>query len=390
MRTPGILQKHIYTNNYVTLLQSGNHFFSRLLQLIQEANTLVHVQYYIVDMDKTGQQLLQALIQASTRGVQVFVLVDAYASNQIQPHNLHLFTTHGIRIKRFAPLKNKKGYGLGRRMHHKICWVDGHTALIGGINIADKYSGFNGNEPWLDFAVEVQGPVCADIRKVCEELLPNRWTKGLPHLSTHNPVKGPHLLRISQNDWLRNKAEISRSYRMAIRTSTTSLTIVASYFLPGNRMRRLVKAASQRGVNITVVLGGISDVPLMKPAITYLYNWLLRNGVTIYEWQNSVLHGKLAIADEEWVTIGSYNLNALSDYGSLELNVEVQDATFAHQTTQAVQALIKQGCTRIDADLFTQNTRWWVQLGRWCSYQLLRLSLRLLFVFMQGRKPSGF
>lgn len=390
MRTPVILQKHIFTHNHVTLLQSGSGFFNRLLQLIQEAKTLVHVQYYIVDLDKTGQQVLQALIQAADRGVQVFVVVDAYASSQLDAPHLAQFTAHGIRIKRFSPLKGKKGYGLGRRMHHKICWVDGHTALIGGINIADKYSGFNGKIPWLDFAVEIQGPACADIRKVCEEVLPNRWTRNHPMLQPTNLLAGNQLSRISQNDWLRNKAEISRSYRMAIRTSTTSLIIVASYFLPGNRMRRLIKAAAQRGVNITLVLGGISDVPLMKPAITYLYNWLLRNNVTIYEWQKSVLHGKLAIADEEWVTIGSYNLNALSDYGSLELNVEVQDTTFAHQTTQLVQALIAEGCIPIEPKTFAHNTRWWVQLGRWLSYQLLRLSLRVLFLLMQGRRVSPF
>lgn len=388
MRTAEIFQKHQYALNQVTLLQSGAPFFTRLLQLLGEAQTTIHVQYYIVDLDQTGQQVLQALKAAAARGVQVFMLVDAYASAQVTKAHIMELATHGIKAKRFSPLKTKKGYGLGRRMHHKICWVDGHTALIGGINLADKYSGFNGKIPWLDFAVEITGPACTDVLNVCEELLPNRWMRQLQPPQETQP-QGSCLSRISQNDWLRYKAEISRSYRHALRTSTTSLVIVASYFFPGNRMRRLIKAAAKRGVNITVILGGFSDVPLMKSAITYLYDWLLRNNVTIYEWQPSVLHAKLAIVDEEWVTIGSYNLNALSDYGSLELNVEVQDTLFAKTTKQHLQQLINEGCHKIEQQDYLRNKSWYIQLWRWFSYKLLRLSLRLLFLVMQGRKPSS-
>lgn len=388
MRTPEIFHKHQYAFNQVTLLQSGAPFFTRLLQLLGEAQTTIHLQYYIVDLDHTGGQVLQALRAAAARGVQVFMLVDAYASAHITKQQLRILAGQGIKAKRFSPLKTQKGYGLGRRMHHKICWVDGHTGLIGGINIADKYSGFNGKTPWLDFAVEISGPACTDVLKVCEELLPNKWMRQVeqPIAALH---QGTSLSRISQNDWLRNKAEISRSYRHAIRTSSSSLLIVASYFLPGNRMRRLIKAAAKRGVNVTLVLGGVSDVPLMKSAVTYLYDWLLRNNITIYEWQPSVLHAKLAVVDEEWVTVGSYNLNALSDYGSLELNVEVQDAHFAKTTTQHLQQLINEGCKKIEQHEYLRHKNWYLQLWRWFSYKLLRLSLRVFFLVMQGRKPSS-
>lgn len=383
-----LIPENTFTHNNVTLIGSGRPYFNRLLQLIHEAKQVIHLQVYIFDLDATGMQVLEALQQASSRGVEIFVVVDAYASEHINEKNMLLFTEHGIHVKRFSPLKAKKGWGLGRRMHHKIFWVDGHTALIGGINIADKYSGVNGQEPWLDFAVEVQGPLCARIRKVCDEVLPKRWTRRLYQVAyTGLPLQSlPHLSRITKNDWLRRRIEISGSYRQAIRRADKSLIIVASYFLPGNRIRRLLKRAVERGVLVRVVLVGNSDVPLVKPAMTYLYDWMLRNNILIYEWKKSVLHGKLAVADHQWVTVGSYNLNALSDYGSLELNVEVMDKDFARETERTLETIIANGCEPVNEQQFLKHKNWISQFLRWLSYVLVRLSLRVLFALMQGRK----
>lgn len=389
MSRMSIIPENTFTHNGITLVGSGRPYFNRLLQLIDEARYIIHLQVYIFDLDKTGMMVVEALQRASARGVEIFVVVDAYASEQITEKTIPLFTGYGIHLKRFSPLKSKKGWGIGRRMHHKIFWVDGHSALIGGINIADKYSGLNGKEPWLDFAVEIRGPLCERIRKVCDEVLPRKWTRRLyqqhPYPLTNEPVL-PHLSRITKNDWLRRRVEISGSYRQAIRRADKNLTIVASYFLPGNRIRRLLKKAVERGVLVRIILVGNSDVPLVKPAMTYLYDWMLRNNMVIYEWKKSVLHGKLAVADHQWVTVGSYNLNALSDYGSLELNVEVMDTQFAEETERALEAIIVNGCEPVNEQQFLKNKNWVSQFFRWFSYVLIRMSLRLLFGLMQGRK----
>jgi cardiolipin synthase A/B len=143
MSTPGLRPSHVFAYNHLHLLPSGTPFFTQMLQLINSATKVVHLQYYIFYLDQTGQQVLQALQQAAKRGVKVFVVVDAYASPNLAVSE---FKNHGIHLKRFSPVKIKK-LAVGRRMHHKICWVDGQTALIGGINIADHYSGFNGQMP---------------------------------------------------------------------------------------------------------------------------------------------------------------------------------------------------------------------------------------------------
>jgi cardiolipin synthase len=303
-----------------------------------------------------------------------------------------LFRANGIYVKRFSPIKNKRGYGIGRRLHHKIVWVDGHTALVGGINIADKYSGYQGEAPWLDFAVKVEGPLCNDIKKTCDEVIPKRLLKQVYRKLPKVVFSGdlPHQSRIRKNDWFRSRIEISRSYRQAFRRANKSITVVASYFLPGNRVRRLIKNASERGVQVTVILVGNSDVPFIKSAMTYLYDWMLRNNVSIYEWKNSILHGKIAVADSWWTTIGSYNLNALSDYGSLELNVEIYNEQFATDTEKVIQYYLETGCNQVKREQHASAKNWFVQLGRWFSYIAIRMALRLLFGLMQIRKPSHF
>lgn len=382
-----------YSLNEVKLLQSGDAYFSVLLNAIENAQTLIHLQVYIFDLDKTGNLVLDALKRAVQRGVKVFVVVDAYASEQLTLKTVKEWMSYGIYLKRFSPLKNKRGYGLGRRLHHKIVWVDGKVALIGGINIADKYSGYHGHKPWLDFAVEVNGPLLNEIRKVCEEILPRRVIKRIPHRihkSMQVAANKGIVAGITKNDWLRSQVEISESYRAAIKHAENELTIVASYFLPGNRVRRLLRKATERGVHVKVVLVGVSDVPFVRPAMRYLYDWMFRQNIEIYEWQPSVLHGKLMVVDGRWTTIGSYNLNALSDYGSLELNVEINNDAFATQVNQFLQTEVLPHCTKITSIDFLKHKTIFNQFLRWLSYVGIRMLLRILFGLMQGRKPSHF
>jgi cardiolipin synthase len=392
--TYSFIPKDPFSLNKVELLQSGTPYFARLFELLEQAKHVIHIQFYIFNLDGTGRLVLEALVDAAKRGVKVFVVVDAYASEDINNKTLNLFTQHGINVRRFSTINYKGGLKLGRRMHHKIVWVDGEHALIGGINIADKYSGFDGKAAWLDFAVEVSGPICKNIQKVCNDILRNKWLR-----QAYKDFKTPDYnqnytceSRIIQNDFFRRKLQISQTYRQAIRKSEKSVVIVASYFLPGNSLRRIIKRACDRGVKVTVILTGLSDVPFIKPAIIWLYDWMFRNNITIYEWEKSILHGKLAMIDDEWVTVGSFNLNELSDYGSLELNVEVKNKEFAATTNRLLQQIIKDGCKQITPETYRRRSLT-IRFSRWFSYQLVRLILRFLFVFMQLRddkKMSGF
>ncbi|MBK8954429.1 MAG: hypothetical protein IPM34_02595 [Saprospiraceae bacterium] len=237
---------------------------------------------------------------------------------------------------------------MGRRLHHKICVVDDFRALVGGINIADKYRGTMDEAAWLDFAIFIEGEVCNELKRICGQIEERQFPVFKP--SPNQKYHGQNIpqINIRQNDWLRNRNQIHYSYLMAFEKAERSIYLVASYFLPGRKLRKSLERAAARGVKIKIILAGKSDIPTILNASLYLYRWLLRNKIEIYEWQKSVLHGKLAIVDNEWMTIGSFNLNLLSTYASIELNIDIEDKDLAKSSTDLLNRLISEGCTQID------------------------------------------
>jgi cardiolipin synthase len=377
-----------YTANSVVLLRSGEEYFTALEKLITSAQKSIHIQVYIFDEDQTGTRIISLLREAKQRGIEIYIVIDGYASEKFSKATATALIREGIFIKRFSTIFSNKGFRMGRRLHHKIVLVDDSVALIGGINIANKYKGIDGETPWLDFAVKVQGEICNDIRDVCLAIWNKRFRRKHKLLHFKKVITSPYtvLSRIAVNDWLRRRMQITYAYRDAVRGANTSIVIVASYFLPGSRMRTLIKKAASKGVDITIILGAVSDVPFVRSAMHYLYKWLFMNNIKIYEWKESVLHGKLLIIDEHWTSVGSYNINALSDYGSLEMNVEIKDDAFATATTATLRKIIEEGCVQIDGQQFLDKNIPVVNAWRWFSYQLMRLSLRILFLFMTNKK----
>lgn len=381
-----------YTSNSVTLLRSGDEYFSALEELIIHAQKSIHIQVYIFDEDQTGKRIIQLLKEARQRGVAIYIVLDGYASDKFSKSTALSLISEGIFIKRFSTIFSNKGFRMGRRLHHKIVLADDAVALIGGINIANKYKGVNGETPWLDFAVKVKGEICYDIRDVCVAIWNKRFRRKHKLLHFKRVVTPTYsvLSRIAVNDWLRRRMQITYAYRDAVKGAEQSITIVASYFLPGSRMRAVIRDAAANGIKVTIILGAISDVPFVKPATNYLYKWLFKHNVVIYEWKQSVLHGKIIIVDNHWTSVGSYNINALSDYGSLEMNVEIKDNDFAANAAHTIQQIIEEGCIEINSRQFLKRNLFFINAWRWFSYQLLRLSLRILFLFMTNKKVRNF
>ena len=179
------------------------------------------------------------------------------------------------------------------------------------------------------------------------------------------------------NDWLLHRNEITNKYIQLIRSAKTSITILCSYFIPGAVIRRLLATASAKGVKIKIVTAGISDVYLAKAAEKWLYDWLLRNKIEIYEYQRNVLHGKLAIADQYNMTIGSYNVNNISAYTSMELNVEINDTDFCKESEAQIKAIMNNDCIQITQEKHLQQKNWVIQFTRWLSYQFIRITIAL-------------
>jgi cardiolipin synthase A/B len=383
-----------YHNGYsqqqeVELISGGKPYFDRLLQMVSAAQTAIHLQTYIYQHDATGILVADALMAAAQRGVTVYLLVDGYASQALPGHFIDKLRAAGIQFRFFEPLFKARQFYLGRRMHHKILVVDAQWALVGGINIADRYNDMPGERAWLDFALYVRGSIAQELCVLCWKTWNGFAAKmvqapcGVPGGSVADGVP----VRMRRNDWVRRKNEISVSYIEMLRQAQSHVVIVCSYFLPGKVIRRLLRSAAQRGVSVRVVTAGRSDVPLSKPAERWLYDWLLRYGIELYEFQPTVLHAKIAVCDGQWLTVGSYNVNNISAYASVELNLDVRHAVFATAAETVLNGIIGQQCARISMEAHKKNTNPFRQLGRWFSYQFIR-AVFFLFTFYFKRRAA--
>ena len=154
---------------------------------------------------------------------------------------------------------------------------------------------------------------------------------------------------------------------------------MGSYFLPGIRIINALKKASKNKVKIKLILSGISDLPMTRRATCFLYNKLLHYDIELYEWDKSILHGKAAVIDGYWTTIGSFNLNNLSSYGSLEMNVEINSATFSQMYQSHLEEIILQ-CERITPESLKMKTNVFTKFINLLSYSVTRI-IELMITF---------
>jgi cardiolipin synthase len=389
-----ISSRHDYRSGHsVELLQSGENFFAACEKVIDAAKLFIHFQTYIVDDDETGRRIVNALIRAAGRGVRIYFLLDAYGGSSFSKELTKKVEDAGILFRRFSPGLVTKGFQLSLRLHHKVLLVDGTIAIIGGMNIADRYRGTGKTKAWLDFAILLKGPECAHVLFILKRL----WNKTFisrkerSRETIHNFIHCEEnvKLKVTQNNWSRNKIEILRSYRSAIKHAQNNMIIFGSYFLPGRNERRLLKSASRRGVDITIVLSAESDTPVFTRATNFLYDFILRNNITIYEYLPSNLHAKVATVDGKWSTIGSYNMNHLSDYGSVEMNAEILDHKFTAHFEKLLRAIIRKDCRQVTFEDHTKRKTWLFRVIDWFSYQMIRFMMRLMFAMAPKKsKPK--
>ena len=375
--------KHEYKEgHHVELLQSGDPFFSAVIRVIDEAKRYIHFQTYIIDEDNTGRRIVDALVRAAGRGVRIYMLLDAFGTKYLTKEFIDTIEDSGILFRFFSPVFITKGFQLSLRLHHKVVLADGELAIIGGMNFADRYNGTPDVMGWLDFAVLIKGPECIHVNSICRKL----WNKTFiskeerateivySTLSYEQNIS----LRVVENNWYRNKIEILRSYRAALKNARHHMIIFASYFLPGRLERKLFRLASARGVDIRIVLAAKSDAPMFKRATSFLYEYILRNNVKIYEYYPANLHAKVATVDGKWCSIGSYNFNHISDYGSVEMNVNIMDEAFTSDFEKILTDIMKNDCRQVTVEEFLRRRTWWSRFRGWTSYQMIRLLMRVM------------
>lgn len=363
------------THNKIRLVKGGIEYFTLLGQLLNEAKKSIYIKIYIWDDDETGMHIANQLIDAVKRNVSVFVVADGYASQRLSKRFVKWIKQNGIRFKYFEPLLKSHHFYFGRRMHEKLVVIDGEKALVGGINFADRYNDIESRSAWLDYALLVEGEAAEQLHKYCQSSWGN--SKGDLFKKTLPPIDNVCSVRISRNDWVNGKHEVWRTYSNWFKLSEESITIMCSYFLPGRILRNRLGKAAKRGAKVKLILAGPSDVKLAKYAERYLYGLMLKNGIEIYEYQPTILHAKMMVVDKHWVTIGSYNVNNVSAYASVELNLDIRNKPFAASVQEIMNNIIANDCIKVTAKNFISNTSFVRRFLQRSAYEIVRAIINL-------------
>lgn len=365
--------------NDVKLLVNGDEFFPRVFECIRHAEKEILLETFIVEDDKVGRTLQKELIAAAQRGVSIDITVDGYGTWNLSDEFIGAMTSAGVRLHIFEQQPKMWGVRLNifRRLHRKLIVIDQKLAFIGGINFCFDHVISSGPEAKQDYAVEIQGPVVADIHQTCMLLLLRASSRkerknylGQAR-ATEPPAAGDMRVLVVERDNGHHRTDIERQYLLAARLAQKRLVIANAYFFPGYRLLREFRRAAQRGVDVTLILQGQPDMAWVSALSRLLYNYLLRSGVTIYEYRKRPLHGKVAIMDDKWATVGSSNLDPLSLSLNLEANVIIEDEGFNQQLHQNLTTLIEQDCERLTLKTAVRGY-WWRMPLIFLSFHFLR------------------
>jgi cardiolipin synthase len=375
-------------NNNVTLLESGTAFFPALIAAIDAAQQEIHFETYIFARDDTGIEVETALMRAAQRGVRVRVVTDWFGTGHQQAARLGVaFAAAGVRYRVFNPWF-KRGV---TRTHRKIAVVDRAVAFVGGINVNDDWvcdydPGKKLPAPRWDFAVQVEGPLVAQIHREAQaqwarvghlglikriDLL--RELKAAPRNGGEGPMQAGFVVR---DNW-RNRRTIQRAYLLALGRARTSVLLANPYFAPGRKFREALAQAAKRGVQVTLLIG-VGEFKLQDMVAHSFYPKLLDCGIKVVEYRKTQLHAKVAVIDDDWSTVGSSNCDGLSLFLNQEANVVVKDAAFARSMRAHIERGIADG-VEIHRDHFKHVGRF-KRFGYETAYFLYRVTMRIFTI----------
>lgn len=355
--------------NRIELLENGDAFFPAVFEAIAQAHSKVILETFIWFEDEVGNQLHNVILQAAERGVSIEVLLDGYGSPDLSEEFVNQLTRAGVIFRYYDPRPLIFGMrtNLFRRMHRKIVVVDGQLAFVGGINYSAEHMIDYGPEAKQDYAVKIEGPVVDDIHRYVMSTLPGhdstkRWWGRRRHRAHENLKPGEAQALFVWRDNNHHRDDIERYYLKMLSNARQEVIIANAYFFPGYRLLHAMRSASRRGVKVKLVVQGEPDMPIVKVGARLLYNYLVKSGVEIYEYTRRPLHGKVAIMDDHWATVGSSNLDPLSLSLNLEANLIIYDQSFNATLRNNLTKLIAQDCQKVDESMLPKRT-WW-NLGK--------------------------
>ena len=357
------------SGNRVDLLENGDAFLPAVFEALDAAKHEILIETFILFEDRVGLELQQHLMDAGGRGVRVDLTVDGFGSPNLSDAFISALTGAGVRLHVYEPTPFVRYLNPLRRLHRKITVVDGRVAFVGGINFSEDHLESFGAKAKQDYAVRIEGPAVERIHDFVRQALApvQRQLKGHGSAQAAGPLSAlrsqitasgnAEVALVSRDNW-HHRTDIERAYRMAIRAARDTVLIANAYFFPGYRLLRDLRRAASRGVAVHLILQSNPDVPIARVAGRLLYESLIKDGVAIHEYCRREMHGKVAVVDGVWTTVGSSNLDPLSLSLNLEANVAIRDAEFAATLQRRLQYLIEHECEPTKPESLPKRTMW--------------------------------
>jgi cardiolipin synthase len=316
--------------NRVRLLRDGSENYAAWLEAIAEAREWIHFESYIIHDDKVGLQFAEALATRARAGVRVRVLYDWLGSFQITPRKYaRILEDAGAELRAVNPPHLGSPLAWLSRDHRKAIAIDGRLGYVSGLCVGECWVGEN---CWRDTGIEIDGPAVAEI----EEAFADLWAHTGEPLPPGERVKisdiqpaGRLAVRVIPS--VPGATGMYRLDQLVAAAARKTLWLTDAYFIATTPYVQALKAAAADGVDVRLLVPGSSDVPGVRAFTRAAYRALLEGGIRVFEWNGSMLHAKTAVADTRWARVGSTNLNPSSWIGNWELDVSIEDETFARQ-----------------------------------------------------------
>ncbi|MFN7950267.1 MAG: cardiolipin synthase [bacterium] len=350
--------------NEVILHADGPQAFAAMLTAIQGARHHVHVEFFIFRHDRTGQRVLDALVAAARRGVEVRLLVDAVglAMTRTRTSFFRPLRDAGGEFVRFLPLGWVRGWSFfNLRNHRKLLVIDGETAFTGGMNVGDEYAGRRRRftRPWRDTMVRIRGPAARALQAVFARDWYFAIEKNLaePRYFPDPGSAGNDIVQVVQSGPDDSLLRLHRHTLALIQVARERLYILTPYFIPDLALASALALAALRGVDVRIMLPRRSNHLLVKWAGRSFYEELLETGVVIHEFDEGMLHAKAIVVDGIVTSVGSANMDIRSFRLNFELNTFVYGAAFAAQIEEVFvrNALASR---RVDPAEFARRSVW--------------------------------
>jgi cardiolipin synthase len=292
----------------------------------------VLLENYMVRDDVVGREFRDALVERAQAGVFVAVVVDWVGClGQSRSGFWAPLRAAGGEVRVYNPLQLGQTFGWLSRDHRKSLVVDGVTGFLSGVCISARWLGNPARDvpPWRDTGVALRGPVVTEL----EAAFAQSWSatgtplREFPSAAEPTTPAGDVALRLIATQ--PSTAGMYRLDQLIASLATRTLWLTDAYFVGIAPYVQALVAAARDGVDVRLLVPGSSDIPAVANMSRAGYRPLLKAGIRVFEWNGSMLHAKTAVADGQWARVGSSNLNLASWLGNQELDVAIEDATFA-------------------------------------------------------------